>query len=228
MRVAALFSGGKDSVFAVWHALHQGWDVVRLLTLIPESPSSHMFHYPNIRWARLQAKALGIPQSIMRTKGRKEEELLDMKALLSQASADGVVSGAFASEYQRERIDFACEELGLRSFAPLWHKCADTYLSELSQNFEAIITSVSADGLDEKWLGRRLDEKCIADLRKLCETRGVSPCGEGGEYETFVLDAPIFKRRVEIEKSSKAFSGASGMLSIEKARLVPKHFPPHL
>ena len=228
MKVAALFSGGKDSVFAVWHALHQGWDVVRLLTLAPENQFSHMFHHPNIEWTALQAKALGIPHSITRTKGMKEEELLDMKALFKKARADGIISGAFASEYQRERIDFACEEMGLRSFAPLWHKCQEAYLSELSRNFETIITSVSADGLDERWLGRRIDEKCIADLRSLHERRGISPCGEGGEYETFVLDAPIFSRRIEIEKSLKSFRGSSGTMLIKKARLAPKQSPPHL
>jgi ABC transporter with metal-binding/Fe-S-binding domain ATP-binding protein len=221
MKVAVLYSGGKDSTFALWHALHQGWDVVRLVTLAPADSLSYMFHHPNIRWTALQAKSLGMPQSIRRTAGRKEEELDDLRAMLKPLRIDGVVSGAFASEYQRERLDFMCEELGLRSFSPLWHKDGETYLSELSQNFEVMITSVSAEGFDESWLGRRLDATCINDLLKLQRQHGVSPCGEGGEYETFVLNAPIFRKRIIVEETSKSFRGMAGSLTIRKARLAP-------
>ena len=154
-----------------------------------------------------------------KTAGKKEEELEDIRALLRPLKIDGIISGAFASEYQRERLDFICEELGLRSFAPLWHKESGTYLSELSQNFEVVITSVSADGFDASWLGRRMDAECIADLKRLQKRFGISPCGEGGEYETFVLNAPIFRKRIVIEKATKAFRGTSGTFAIEKARL---------
>lgn len=219
MDVAALFSGGKDSVFAAWLAMHQGWNVKFLLTLAPENSSSYMFHYPNIEWTKLQAKALGIPQLMRRTKGRKEEELEDLRALLRPLKIDGVISGAFASEYQRERTDLICEELGLRSFAPLWHKDEAAYLSELSENFEAIITSVSAEGFDKSWLGRRIDGKCIADLQRLKVRSGISPCGEGGEYETFVLNAPIFGKKIVVDKASRCFKGTSGALTITEAHL---------
>lgn len=219
MDVAALFSGGKDSVFAVWLALHQGWNVKFLLTLAPENASSYMFHYPNIRWTKLQAKALGIPQLMRKTKGRKEEELDDLRTLLRPLNVDGIISGAFASEYQRERIDLICEELGLRSFAPLWHKDAETYLSELSQNFEAIITSVSAEGFDAGWLGRRINGKCVADLKRLKQRFGISPCGEGGEYETFVLNAPIFRKRIVVDTASCCFKGMGGTFAITEAHL---------
>jgi uncharacterized protein (TIGR00290 family) len=97
------------------------------------------------------------------------------------------------------------------------------YLKELLvTGFEVIITAVAAEGLDQSWLGRRLDEKAIADLEKLSDKHGVHMGGEGGEYESFVLDGPIFRKRIRILSAHKEWDGARGSFVIDAAELVGK------
>jgi len=219
LKVAALLSGGKDSVYAAWIAMQQGWEVTHFVTLQPANPSSYMFHHPNVGLARLQAKAAGIPHRMVLTSGVKEAELVDLKRALSGLEADGVVSGAIASEYQKERVDFTCAELGLKSFAPLWHKNQELLAREEAEALDAIIVSVSAEGLGREWLGRKYDSKCVDDLVRLNKRLGVSVCGEGGEFETLVLNAPFFKKRLEIKKSEAKWAGTSGTFNVISASL---------
>lgn len=225
MRLAILTSGGKDSLFACYIMASQGFDIKYLLSVVPETKESYMFHRPSVALSRLQSEALGVELLTKGTKGEKEKELKDLKDLISSVKGEieGVVAGAVASEYQRQRVDVICEDLGLRSFAPIWHKEPELLLREMtSANFEIIITSVTAQGLDESWLGRKIDEKCIEDLISLNKKYGIHVSGEGGEYETLVLDMPMFKRRLEVLKARKEWDGTSGTYIVEKARLSDK------
>ncbi len=231
MNVAALFSGGKDSVFTVYWAIQQGWDVRCLVTLVSDNPDSYMFHTPNIELTRLQSKAMGIPQIFHRTKGRKEEELLDLKAALLKAKEKykitALLVGAIASDYQQERVNRVCEEIGIKTFAPLWHKRQGLLLQEMIEcGFEIIIQSIAADGLDKCWLGRRIDQKCYADLGRLHKKVGLHIAGEGGEFESFVLDGPIFGKKLVITKSDTVMEGECiGYLKIFEAALEQKSGP---
>jgi len=223
MKVAVLFSGGKDSMFALWVAKSFGWDVKALLTLLPESDSSYMFHRPNVEWVPLQAEAMQIPLVMQRSSGEKLSELDDLKSLVKNIEIDGVVTGAIASEYQKEKVDVICEELGLRSFSPLWHKDGEQLLRDMvDASLKAIITSVSAEGLDESWLGRRINEKCIDELLKLNKKYGISIVGEGGEMETFVLNAPLFNRGLKVLKAEKKWDGVRGVFEIKNMKAVQK------
>jgi diphthine-ammonia ligase len=223
MEVSVLFSGGKDSTFAAWLASSMGWEIKTLLAMIPESDSSYMFHRPNTEWTPLQAEAMELPLIMQKSSGEKFSELNDLKSLIQSVKVDGVVTGAIGSEYQKEKVDVICEELGLRSFSPLWHKDGEMLLRDMvSAGFEIIITSVSAEGLDESWLGRRIDETCIEELMKLSKMHGISVVGEGGELETFVLDAPVFKRKIKILKAEKTWDGVRGTFELKNAKLVKK------
>lgn len=226
-KLAALFSGGKDSTYALWWGLCQGFEVACLLSVFVESPESWMFHYPNLHVVELQAEAVGIPLLKIWSIGEKERELEDLKRGMAEAveryGVEGVVSGALASEYQRCRIDRLCEELGLMHLSPLWHKDMRSLLREfVEEGFEAIITSVSAYGMDEKWLGRGIDHQCVEDLIKLNRRYGIHLGGEGGEFETLVLDAPFFRKRVVIERCRRVWRRDSGYLLVEKAYLAEK------
>lgn len=223
MRAVILFSGGKDSTYATWLTQSYGWDIVSMLTMLPESSSSYMFHYPNVNWTPLQAEAMELPLILKKTAGRKDEELEDLKDVLSELKIDCVVTGAIASEYQKERIDMLCEELNLKSFAPLWHKNSEQLLREmLDSEFDIIITSVSAEGFDESWLGRRIDENCIDDLVKLNKKFGINIVFEGGEAETLVTDCPLFNRKIIITKSEKHWEGTTGSFKVTDAVLEEK------
>jgi len=215
-----LFSGGKDSTFALWLSQLQGWDIASLLTVFPESPESWMFHYPALKWTKLQAEIIGIPQTIVPTKGEKEKELIDLSICIGRLKdsigIDTVVSGAVASEYQKTRIDNICEELGLKSIAPLWHKNAEQIVrEEIECGFEIIITACNALGLDQSWLGKVLDTSDVAKLSDLRRKFGVNPAFEGGEAETFVLSGPVFSRRLRVVRSTPVWRGSSGQLNLE-------------
>jgi len=227
MKAGVLYSGGKDSTYAAYLARQKGDDLRCLMTLSPERPDSYMFHYPNIRWTALQAEAMGVPQLMGNTEGVKEEELLDLKRVMDAAkrrySIECVYTGALASVYQKSRVERVCGELGLKAVSPLWQIDQLQHLRNVvSHGFKVIMTGVAALGLDETWLGRSLDEKALRELASLHEKYGINPGLEGGEGETFVLDCPLFDRRIEVISSRNHWQGDSGFLEILDARLVAK------
>jgi diphthine-ammonia ligase len=220
MRVAALFSGGKDSVFAVYITQQYGWDVTHLVSLLPKKPDSWMFHSLNIHYTDLLAKALDIPLVKRATAAEKEAELDDLTQVLQGLEIDGVISGAIASEYQRTRIEKICDELGIKSFSPLWHKNQELLLrDQVKAGFHIIIVGVFAEGFDETWLGRTIDEKTIDALVSLQKKHGINIAGEGGEYETLVLSGPLFSKRLVIDESEKEWNRDSGVFQVKKAHL---------
>lgn len=223
--VAVLFSGAKDSTYAIYRAINMGLNVKFLLTVVPKSDESYMFHHPNVRWARLHAEAMGIPLVVKETEGEEGTEMEDLKEAVKslKPEIDGLVSGALASRYQKDKIDALCRQLGLESISPHWNRDMGIYMKEiLACGFDVIITAVAAEGLDQGWLGRRLDHQALKDLEKLHEKHGIHMGGEGGEYESFVLDAPMFKKKIKILHAHKEWDGARGFFIIDDAELVSK------
>jgi diphthine-ammonia ligase len=226
MKAAILFSGGKDSTMAALKAKEEGWQVAYLVSMHSKNPHSYMFHVPNIHLTALLSQAMEIPLIKAETQGKKEEELRDLEEVLLKLKKKGVkalFSGAIASEYQKSRIDKICTELRLQSKAPLWHLDPMKYMEWIIElGFEVIITSVSAEGLDESWLGRKIDYSLLEDLLKLHKKYGLHLAFEGGEAETLVLDGPLFKKRLNIKNSAKVWKGDSGYLVINEASLEDK------
>lgn len=223
VRIALLFSGGKDSVMVLNLARMNGHEVTTLVSMIPKRDDSYMFHVPNIRHTDTIAKAIGIPVITKETAGEKEKELDDLRDVLAGLDIDAVGAGAVASSYQNERVGAIARELGLKVYAPLWQVGQDEVLrSEVDAGLEIIITGVFAEGLGNEWLGRRIDSAAICELEKLVAKYGINITGEGGEYETIVLDAPFFKGRLEIVKSKKVINSNSGTLEIEEIKIIDK------
>ena len=223
MRLAALFSGGKDSTYAMYVAMQRGWDVTHLLSIVPEDRDSMLFHTPNLQLTPLQAEAMRIPL-IRETAGMGDDSELDaLRRIFRRVDVDGVIVGAIASDYQHARVNRIAEEVGLRVFAPLWRRDPTRLVYDyLEAGFDIAFSSVSAEGLDASWLGRRWDERVIHDLLRLRHTRGVHPCGEGGEFETLVLDAPPFEQSIDVVRATPDWRGTSGVWRVDEARLVPK------
>jgi diphthine-ammonia ligase len=223
MRVVTLVTGGKDSVLALHRAQKMGHKIIFLATMIPKRADSWMFHYPNIHLTDHLSRAVDIPLVTAETSGIKEKELKDLKKLLASLDVEGVVSGAVASVYQKERIERICEELGFESVTPLWHQEPIDLLRELIDlKFQVIVVGVYAYGFDEGWLGSEIDSAALEKLVELHEKYGISIVGEGGEYETLVLDAPFFKKRIQIVQSRTTYEEHSGVLVVKEAKLIDK------
>lgn len=222
MANAVLFSGGKDSTLAYHKALAHGIPIDLLITMVSTSKESYMFHYPNVKFTEMQAEALGVRHIFADTEGKKEEELKDLAKVLKDNNVEFLVTGATYSKYQGDRVNHIAAELNIDHFAPLWHIDPEEELEEISKRFNAIITSVSAEGFDETFLGRRIDDDMIAKLRELNKKYGINMLFEGGEAESFVLDAPLFRKRIEIKRAHSEWTKDRGMYIIKSAKLVDK------
>ncbi len=226
MKLGVLFSGGKDSTLAL-HKAQEKEQVACLITVRSKNPESFMFHTPNIEITALQAEALGLPLVTRTTEGKKEAELDDLEQAMKQAVQDfqieGVVTGAVESVYQAERVQRICHRLGLWCFNPLWKRNQQALLEELvEKHFRVVISGIFAYPLDEKWLGKEIDAEIIRQLVALQQQYGISPSGEGGEIETTVLDAPLFREHIEILAYEVQARHNSGVFRIKQARLTAK------
>lgn len=227
MKAVVLYSGGKDSTMAVYHALKNGDEVYALLTMVSRNKESYMFHVPAIHMVDYCSAAMEIPSIDVLTDGVKEEELDDLEGMLRRVREKGVevvYTGAIESEYQRSRIENICNKLELKCISPLWHKDPVEYMNELVDlGFEIILTSVSAYGLDKKWLGRTITKDAINELVDLNKKYGIHPAFEGGEAETLVLDAPMYDRRIVIDEANIEWNVDNGLYNITEAHLEEKY-----
>ncbi len=202
-RIGILFSGGKDSCMAAYLAKKEGYEISCLITLFSENKESYMFHTPSIEKTKYQAQSMNLPLLVYKTKGEKEEELIDLENAIKDAKKkyklDAIATGALYSVYQASRIQKICDKLKLKCFNPLWHKEEIPYLKELLENkFKIIIIGVFAYPLDKTWLGREINDQFIEEVAKLKEKYQIHGAGEGGEFETFVLNCPLFKEELKI------------------------------
>ena len=224
MQLAALVSGGKDSVLALYRAQQMGHEIKVLGTMVPKRSDSYMFHYPNIHMTDYLAESLEIPLVKVETSGVKEKELEDLKKLLESLDVGGITTGAIASTYQKDRIDKLCDEIGIKSIAPLWQQNPLDIMNELLDlKFKVIIVGVSAHGLDQTWLGQEITKDTLQKLVELNKKFQISLVGEGGEYESLVLDGPIFKKTIELIEKEIEYENDSGVFIIKKAKLTNKN-----
>lgn len=226
MKSAVLFSGGKDSVMALNYSLSNGDDVRYLLSMESSNDESYMFHVPNIHLTDLIADAVGIPLMKALTDGKKEKELDDLKKALLKLKDLGVeiiYTGALFSTYQKSRIERLCDEVGLKVCSPYWHMDPLKYMNlVLDSGFKFILSGVFAEGLDESWLGREIDNQALNELIKISEKTYLNLAFEGGEAETLVIDGPIFNKRIEIIDFEINWNHDNGTYNILKANLIEK------
>ena len=226
MKLASLFSGGKDSTFAIYKARQEGHEIQCLVSLFPKSDESYLLHYPNISHTSLQSQTMKIPQMQMKMhKPDPEAELKELQSLLEKAKNDfgieGILHGGLFSEYQKTRFEKIGKQLDLKIISPLWHIDQKKYLEELIESkFRFIITSVSCAGLDETWLGREITRDDVQKLAVLSTKHGFNLAFEGGEAETFVINCPLFSFPIHIVNGNKIWDGYRGRFEITEAVLV--------
>jgi len=225
MKLASLFSGGKDSTFAIHVVKKQGHDVKCLLSVFPKSDESHLLHHPNMKWTKLQSDSMNIPQlTITSTSDETDNELTLIENLLQNAKdqfqIEGLVHGGIQSKFQKDKFENVCSKLNLKVIAPLWNTDPEKYMNELiDSKFEFIMNTVSSDGLDDSWLGKTISKSDIVSLKHLSEKFGFNLNFEGGEAETFVINCPLFTNSIKINQSEKKWDGYRGRFEIVDAGL---------
>jgi ABC transporter with metal-binding/Fe-S-binding domain ATP-binding protein len=225
MKLASLFSGGKDSMYSIYLAQKQGHDISCLLSVFTKSEESHLLHHPNLQWTQLQSESMKIPQLTLSSDSDKtEDELLVLENLLKIAkekfNIQGLVHGGIKSKFQKEKFESLCLKLDLVAVTPLWDTEPEQYLNDLiDSDFEFIMTTVSSDGLDDTWLGKSISKSDIKILKDLSEKFGFNLNFEGGEAETFVLDCPLFSNPIKIKQAEKKWDGYRGRFEIVAAEL---------
>ncbi len=228
VRLGVLWSGGKDSAFAAWKMMRQNYEISCMIVMESKNEDSYMFHTPTLDLTDLHSESSGIPLLKKKTEGEKEEELDDLRTAIYEAknkyNIEGIVTGAIFSNYQRERVERICDELGLKIFSPLWHVDQDQEMREIvREGFKIVISRIAADGLDDSWLGREVTEDLIDRLTELKKKYHINVAGEGGEFESLVLDSPFFKKRLVIDDSHKEIdSENSGVLVVDDAHIEAK------
>lgn len=247
MKTVALVSGGKDSCHAMLWCRAEGHEIIALANLQPDGAQeldSMMYQSVGHEAIHLYAEAMALPLFQLPTRGKAVtqalsyepaagDEVEDLLSLLSNVKAahpevQAVSSGAILSDYQRLRVENVCGRLGLMSLSYLWRRDQSELLREMVDfGMEAILVKVASFGLSpEKHLGRTLAD-LVPELTAMATTHQLNPCGEGGEFESLVLDCPLFQKRLEIGQrvmvmhSDDAFSPVA-FLRLSKLRLVEK------
>ncbi|MFQ5783041.1 MAG: diphthine--ammonia ligase [Nitrosopumilus sp.] len=225
MKLASLFSGGKDSTYAIYLAQKQGHQVSCLLSIFATSEESHLLHHPNMQWTKLQSESMKIPQLTIRSDSDKtDDELTALEKLLQNAKEqfhiEGLVHGGIKSQFQKEKFENICSKLDLSTVSPLWNAEPEKYMNDLlDSNFDFIMTTVSSDGLDDTWLGKRITKDDVNTLKYLSQKFGFNLHFEGGEAETFVINCPLFSNSIKIKSSKKIWDGYRGRFEIVDAEL---------
>jgi len=198
MKVFASWSGGKESALATYKAISQGYQISYLVNFISEDGERSRSHGIKASVLGLQAKAIGIPLIQVRTSWENYEE--NFKRVVMELKGKGIEGGVFGDidlEPHREWVERVCTELEIKPILPLWRTEPEELLAEFwGSGFKSIIV---ATRLDKSLLGKSLDRAFLDELRKY----GCHPCGESGEYHTFVTGGPIFKQPLKIIKGKK-------------------------
>jgi len=226
LKLGVLFSGGKDSNLALHIMKRQNYEISCLITMVSENNDRYMFQKAMKNIIELQSESLNIPLIFGKTKGVKEEELIDLEKTIFLAkekyNIDGIVTGALFSNYQRDRIKNICEKLGLKTFSPLWHLSQEKELHELlREGFEFILVKVAALGLNKNWLGKKITKEDVNKLLEIEKKYKINVAGEGGEFESIVLNSPQFSKKLKITKSKivEEDENTAGLI-IEKSKLI--------
>jgi len=229
-KAVALYTGGKDSHYAIIKALEKGIVTACLIIVRAGREDSWMFHTVNIDRAILHAKLMGIPYVTVQVSGAKEIEVEELKhalgtqAIMRTNEVEYLVTGAVASRYQKERVDMLAKELGLKHYAPLWGADQGKLFLEEASTLGFLITAVQAYGLSSELLGRLITPSLAVKLLSRFKRYSISPVGEGGEFETFVISSPLFKgRSIAVRKASMTWNPNTftGYYVIEDVGILP-------
>ncbi|MBQ4278555.1 MAG: adenine nucleotide alpha hydrolase [Rikenellaceae bacterium] len=199
-RTKAVFnwSGGKDSALALHKTLQSGrYEIVALLTTVNRTSRRSSMHAIPEALLRAQARSLGLPLHVvdLDPEGQMTGYEQAMEHTVRHFKAQGVTHFIFGDIFLHDVRSYRERQLapyGIEVVEPLWDRTTDQIIAEfLASGLQTVVVTTTADILDERFVGRRLDAGFIRDLPP-----GADPCGENGEYHTFCYDGPIFSEPV--------------------------------
>jgi uncharacterized protein (TIGR00290 family) len=212
--VVVSLSGGKDSVYALYKALKEGLNVTHVMFI----KTGGKAHIENHWLLKLVSEAIGIPSIVVGSKPS------DIQKALKKINANMLVSGVMTTpehlDYYKEILD----PVGVKQYAPLFGKDPVASLSEMQElGFHNLIIEVdTALGSNKNWLGQEIDQGVIEEIKQLVADKKMNPIGEWGEYHTLVVNCPIYKKQIHVEKTKTTWKGSKGYYIIKKASLQPK------
>ncbi|MDG6224735.1 MAG: diphthine--ammonia ligase [Candidatus Thermoplasmatota archaeon] len=223
MKVCCLFSGGKDSAYALHRILLSGMEVPVLLVVKPSDRDSYLYHSPGIEISNLYQGMTGIPTEIVEAPEEGESEHLTsvLKDLKARYGLDAICSGALLSDFQRMKFSACAMDAGLISYTPLWRKDGARYMRELlEQGFSYMLLSYSSAGFKPSDLGMPVDNSMLERFMSISKRWGPHPAFEGGEAETLILSAPLFPKRLEVKGQVEVEGEYNARFVIEEAKLA--------
>jgi uncharacterized protein (TIGR00290 family) len=201
MNVLSSWSGGKDSCLACYKAIKGGHQVSHLLNFISAQYKRCSFHGIEANLINLQAELMNIPliqKEVSPDMGKYETEFKEAVSEIKTKGIKGMVFGDVYLDEHKSWVDRVCQDLEIVPIEPLWdHSPAKVVEEFIDLGFKAIVVSCKADLFGKDFIGRCLDRDLVQELK----VRNICPCGENGEFHTFVIDGPLFKRRIEILES---------------------------
>lgn len=221
-QVFVSWSGGKDSCLAGYLAVTDGLKVRYLANTVTEDGKRSCSHGLLANVIRVQSQAIGIPVVQQRTtRDTYEAQFKNMLCTFKQEGIEGGVFGDIDFIEHRQWIERVCQEVAITPHLPLWGRSQNKIMRDfINLGFEAVVVATKADLLGEEWLGRRIDFDFLKSLEAL--GKGVTPCGEAGEYHTLVINGPLFQKRLEIKESQKVRRGEHWFLEISGIELKAK------
>jgi uncharacterized protein (TIGR00290 family) len=225
MQAVVSWSGGKDSCLSYYKAISQGIEVPYLVNFIGEEGPSHITHGADPKLIAMQAQALEVPMIQKKVQWETYEQ--GFKEIMQELKRKGIETGVFGDidvHGHRQWTEKLCEGAGIKPIFPLCGEEPEQLMKDfIDAGFVAIVIGVKRDFLSRKWLGHKVDEEFINRLRQLRDKSGIHLCGANGEYHTFVIDGPIFKKRLKIpERKQIHREGCLWFLDISEYELVPK------
>lgn len=195
------WSGGKDSAYCLHLLLQtQQYDILCLLTSISEAYQRISMHGVRVDLLDAQAASIGLPLVKMQVPEMPTMEVYEqvmrqtVTGLVNQGATASVFGDIFLEDLRKYR-ETKLAELQLKGIFPLWKMPTDQLMrSFIAQGFKAIVTCVHEKYLDKSFAGRIIDETFLNDL-----PNNVDPCGENGEFHSFVFDGPIFSAPIAFE-----------------------------
>lgn len=199
--VAVLWTGGKDSALALHEVCAKGRSVPTLVTFAPRRGT---FRAHPVRVMRLQAKALGVRHRVFHLGPPYRAAYQRVFRRLLREGITAVATGDIDRiENRTNWVRSIAAPMGLEVLMPLWHRSRTGILRRLrALEFDVVVSYVDTTRLPEDWVGRRLDWSAAKELETAFSSRGVDPAGENGEYHTWVLNAPLFRARLSLERLS--------------------------